>query len=69
MRKWALDRVGLVLVSIVLSTIAWLTFRYAGEWVIPVTEALMLIAFAFEVDRLRRILREHGIDYSRRKRN
>jgi hypothetical protein len=69
MTKRVWDRVGLVLVSIAFSAIAWATFLYAGEWVIPVTTTLMLLGFAWEVSRLRWILREHGIDYSRRKRN
>ncbi|WP_157646663.1 hypothetical protein [Burkholderia ubonensis] len=62
------DRVALLICSAVFAAIAWATFRYAGEWVMPVVMAVMLVALGSEVRRLRRILDSHGIDWRPRRR-
>lgn len=62
------DRVALLICSAVFAAIAWATFRYAGEWVMPVVMAVMLVALGSEVRRLRRILDGHGIDWRPRRR-
>ncbi|QCP49205.1 hypothetical protein FAZ95_08450 [Trinickia violacea] len=69
MKKWVADRAALLLLSVVVAASAWFGYRYAGDWFIPVSVTVVLIALGAEVGRLRRILREHGIDASRRKRN
>ncbi|KVG59889.1 hypothetical protein WJ33_33865 [Burkholderia ubonensis] len=62
------DRVALLICGVVFAGIAWATFRYAGEWVMPVVMAVMLVALGSEVRRLRRILDAHGIDWRPRRR-
>ncbi|PCE31729.1 hypothetical protein BZL54_14660 [Burkholderia ubonensis subsp. mesacidophila] len=62
------DRVALLICGVVFAGIAWATFRYAGEWVMPVVMAVMLVALGSEVRRLRRLLDGHGIDWRPRRR-
>ena len=66
--NWIADRIALLVCGAVVAGIAWATFRYAGEWVMPVATAAMLVALGSEVRRLRRILEGHGIDWRPRRR-
>ncbi|WP_157635216.1 hypothetical protein [Burkholderia ubonensis] len=63
------DRAVLLICGVVFAGIAWATFRYAGEWVMPVVTAVTLAALGSEVRRLRRLLEAHGIDWRPRGRS
>jgi hypothetical protein len=66
--KWALDKLALLLCSVVCAVMAWAAFRFGGQWVFSAMLAITLVGLFAENSRLKRVLREHGIDPRRFKR-
>ncbi|CAE6869104.1 hypothetical protein R69658_08039 [Paraburkholderia aspalathi] len=61
--QWIKDRLGLLLTALVISAIFMALSLYANgkEWLSPLMTALVILALVFEVTRLRKRLRQHGI--------
>lgn len=59
--------IGLAVVAFIVVT-GWLFTHWIGpDWFYAITGALFILALSWEVARLRKILREHGIEPYRKR--
>ncbi|PMS36064.1 hypothetical protein B0G57_104143 [Trinickia symbiotica] len=68
MMKWLIDRGLLLLTGLVFVTSAWFFTHWLGsDRFYSIVNTVMVAALWFEVARLRKILRENGIDPNMRR--
>ncbi|MDC6131771.1 hypothetical protein [Burkholderia gladioli] len=60
--NWLLDRLALLVTCLALLVAAWAVFRVGGQWVFPVLTLIAIAALFAENSRLRKKLRELGVD-------
>jgi hypothetical protein len=60
--KWVIDRMALLATALVVAVVIWVLSRYGKDWVLPISTAIMILGLAFEVSRLRKLLKKHGVD-------
>ncbi|MBJ9661087.1 hypothetical protein [Burkholderia gladioli] len=60
--NWLFDRIALLVAALALLVAAWAVFRVGGEWVFPVLMLIALAALFAENMRLRKKLRELGVE-------
>ncbi|AEA59570.1 hypothetical protein [Burkholderia gladioli] len=60
--NWLFDRIALLVTALALLVAARAVFRIGGEWVFPVLTLIALAALFAENMRLRKKLRELGVE-------
>jgi hypothetical protein len=68
--KWILDRILLVITAVFLAAASWGFYHYTGQWGAPILLTIAFIGLLADNYRLRKLLRDNGIDFrsERRKR-
>jgi len=65
--NWIGDKILLLVVGVVGAAGSWVLLAYSGKWFFLVCTLIAFLSLFSENDRLRRLLREHGIDPKRKR--
>ena len=60
--NWLLDRLLLIVTAVALGAAAWAFYRFTGEWAAPILLTVTFISLIADNFRLRKLLRDNGID-------
>jgi uncharacterized membrane protein len=64
--NWIVDKIALLATSVVCAACAWAILAYSGKWFFPVATAIGVLALYLDNQRLRTLLKDHGIDPKRK---
>ena len=64
--NWIVDKIALLATGIVCTAGAWAILHYSGQWFFPVATVIGVLLLYRDNQRLRTLLKEHGIDSTRR---
>lgn len=64
--NWIVDKVALLATSIVCAAGAWAILYYSGKWFFPVATIIGVLLLYRDNQRLRTLLKDHGIDPKRK---
>lgn len=64
--RWIGDKIALLAVSVVCAAAAWVILHYSGMWFFPAATVVGVLLLYRDNQRLRTLLKNHGIDPKRR---
>lgn len=60
--NWISDKIALLAVSVVCAVGAWAILHYSGKWFFPAATIIGVLLLYRDNQRLRMLLKKHGID-------
>jgi membrane protease YdiL (CAAX protease family) len=64
--NWIGDKIALLATAVVCAAGAWAILHYSGTWFFPVATVIGVLWLYRDNQRLRALLKEHGIDPKRK---
>ena len=64
--NWIGDKIALLATGVVCAAAAWAILHYSGKWFFPAATVIGVLLLYRDNQRLRTLLKEHGIDPKRK---
>lgn len=64
--NWIGDKIALLATAVVCAAASWAILRYSGKWFFPAATVVGVLLLYRDNQRLRTLLKSHGIDPKRR---